>query len=84
MPSSALVTQLFSSLMRVYRTFPPVAPCSGPVALLRRAPAPPAVSTTGEAAPIIACRCSPNGDYEAAENRYCGNGRDAAITRNRG
>ena len=25
MPSSALVTQLFSSLMRVYRTFPPVA-----------------------------------------------------------
>jgi len=26
MPSSALVTQLFSSLMRVYRTFPPVAP----------------------------------------------------------
>ena len=26
MPSSALVTQLFSSLMRVYRSFPPVAP----------------------------------------------------------
>ena len=26
MPSTALVTQLFSSLMRVYRTFPPVAP----------------------------------------------------------
>ena len=26
MPSSARVTQLFSSLMRVYRTFPPVAP----------------------------------------------------------
>jgi hypothetical protein len=29
MPSSALVTQLFSSLMRVYRSFPPVAPFSG-------------------------------------------------------
>jgi hypothetical protein len=27
MPSSALVTQLFSWLMRVYRSFPPVAPC---------------------------------------------------------
>jgi len=26
MPRSALVTQLFSSLMRVYRSFPPVAP----------------------------------------------------------
>jgi hypothetical protein len=26
MPGSAIVTQLFSSLMRVYRTFPPVAP----------------------------------------------------------
>jgi hypothetical protein len=26
MPSSAFVTQLFSSLMRVYRSFPPVAP----------------------------------------------------------
>ena len=26
MPSSALVTQLFSSLMRDYRSFPPVAP----------------------------------------------------------
>jgi hypothetical protein len=26
MPTSALVTQLFSSLMRVYRSFPPVTP----------------------------------------------------------
>jgi hypothetical protein len=26
MPNSTLVTQLFSSLMRVYCTFPPVAP----------------------------------------------------------
>ena len=26
MPSSALVTHLFSSLMRVYRSFPPLAP----------------------------------------------------------
>jgi hypothetical protein len=29
MPSSTLVTQLFSSLMRVYRTFPPVGPACG-------------------------------------------------------
>jgi hypothetical protein len=26
MPNSTLVTQLFSPLMRIYRTFPPVAP----------------------------------------------------------
>jgi TnpA family transposase len=33
MPSSAIVTQFFSSLMRVYRTFPPVAsnPAPAPV-----------------------------------------------------
>jgi hypothetical protein len=30
MPSSAIVTQLFSLLMRVYRTFPPVAPIIRP------------------------------------------------------
>ncbi len=50
MPSNTIVTQRFSSLMRVYRTFPPLAPWSASgcdLIATAAQPAPNAMNTEG-------------------------------------